>query len=104
VTTEPDPEQVLYAHLVDELSGYHGGLSSLGRLVSRLEPLIDQLEERGSEDWVRALRRNWGQLEILYALALDKGRGQLTDDEERDVAEIIDGIREQGNSRAAGGS
>jgi hypothetical protein len=89
VTTEPDPVKGLYSGLVEELSSYSGGLSDLGRVIGRLEPLIEQLEEHEGGDAVKALRREWGQLEILYALALDEGRGQLTVDEERDVAEIV---------------
>jgi hypothetical protein len=40
-------------------------------------------------DWVARLRREWGQLEIIYAVALDEGRSELSDEEQRDIGSAI---------------
>lgn len=71
------------------LLGYEGGLSGLGQLINRTETLIDALGPVAEADWVARLRREWGQLEIIYAVALDEGRSELSDEEQRDIGSAI---------------
>ena len=91
-----DIEKQIRSHTVGmerSLSGYGGGFPDLGRLVATLEAFVDSLEALTDARWVAQLRREWGQLEIVYALALDAGRSTLTDEEQQDIGLTIQNLR-----------
>lgn len=75
------------------LADYTEGRAELGRLTGDLQSLIDALEEVADVRRVERLRSSWGELEIIYAIALDEGR-PLTADEERDVQAIVEELNE----------
>lgn len=90
-TDNPDErEQFLTTLMCEALTAYESGHRDLARLVSDLESLISSLEDASDASWIGALRREWGELEIVHALALDEGRSALTSDEKRDVNQTVD--------------
>ncbi|WP_156771867.1 hypothetical protein [Mycobacterium sp. 1245805.9] len=78
---------------LDSLKDYSGGFVGLERVDRDLKSIIRSLEEVADPSWTNSLLRQWGQLEIIYALILDEGRFRLTHEEEADVREIIATIR-----------
>jgi hypothetical protein len=78
--------------MADALSDYEARRSNLAQLVRDVESVIDSLAEVADAVWVAELRELWGTLEIIHAVVLDEGRSVLTDDEQRDVAEIASAL------------
>jgi hypothetical protein len=93
VTDPGEQERFLVGVIEKALAGYEEGRSNLGRLVRRVESAIDELAHVADADWVAALRRSWGELEIVYALMLNEGRSSLSDEERRDVAGAVVALR-----------
>jgi hypothetical protein len=77
---------------LDSLNHYSGGFVELERVDRDLKSIIRSLEEVADPSWTSSLLRQWGQLEIIYALVLDDGRLYLTQDEEMDVRGIVAGL------------
>lgn len=77
---------------LDSLSSYGGGFAELERIDRDLKSIIRSLNDVADASWTGSLLRQWGQLEIIYALALKDGRFRLTKDEEGDVQEIVAGL------------
>ncbi len=75
------------------LSDFRGGLDDLSRVTSATKSVLSSLEIISDENWVKEARRQWGQLEILYALVLEDGRESLTDTEHADTVEIVASLR-----------
>lgn len=95
MTTEENPEDriALLQRLAAEcLKNYHGGLADLERLDRDLKSIIRALSDIADPSWTKSLLRQWGQLEIIYALALDEGRVRLSQDEENEVQDIVAGL------------
>ena len=88
VTSSYDRVAYLKQLAVDCLSRFTGGFLGLERLVGEIKSIIRSLDEVADPSWTGALRKQWGQLEIVYALALDEGRSSLTGAEEQDVQEL----------------
>lgn len=74
---------------LDSLNHYSGGFDALERVDRDLKSIIRSLEEVADPSWTGSLLRQWGELEIIYALALDDGRRYLTQGEETDVQGIV---------------
>lgn len=53
------------------IARFQSGGVSFGRLISDLEGLLEA-RERASEQWIDDFRSAWGDLEIPYAVALDR--------------------------------
>lgn len=71
------------------LSRFNGGLDGVSFLLMKMKSVLSLLEATSTDAWIAEARRDWGQLEILYALVLEDGRAALTREEERDVAAIV---------------
>ncbi len=92
--TDPNEQEQFLAGLLEKaLVRYEDGQSGLAQLVRGVGSAIDELENVSDADWVAELRRSWGTLEIIYAVALDEGRSSLSDEERRDVAEAVVALR-----------
>ena len=80
-------------------------LAALGGLVSSAGELINELEADADPAWTDRLNEAWADLELIYAVRLDRG-GDLDADERRDVARAANAIRElvsgDGEGRSAG--
>jgi hypothetical protein len=80
---------------LSSLAAYRGGFRGLEAVASDIKSIIRSLQEVADRSWTDKILRKWGQLEILYALALDEGRSSLTREEEEDVRQIIDALTEE---------
>jgi hypothetical protein len=74
---------------IDSLSNYRGGFAELQRIDQDVDSIIQSLDDIADPFWVATLFRQWGQLEIMYALALADERFRLTQKEEVDAREIV---------------
>lgn len=74
------------------LNSYSGGFEELEQLDRDLKSIIRTLSELADSSWTKSLLRQWGQLEIIYALVLADGRRHLNQDEENDVRDIVAGL------------
>jgi hypothetical protein len=77
---------------LNSLSSYSGGFAELERIDRQLKAIIRSLKDVADPAWTSLLHRQWGQLEIIYALVLHDGRSCLTEDEEIDVRKIVAGL------------
>jgi hypothetical protein len=55
----------------ERIAKFRAGDVSLGTLISDLEGLLEA-RERASDSWIDDFRSAWGDLEIPYAVALDR--------------------------------
>ncbi|ARG60078.1 hypothetical protein PJK45_05030 [Mycobacterium kansasii] len=74
---------------LDSLNRYSGGFADLERVDRDLKSIIRSLNDVADPSWTSSLLRLWGQLEIIYALALDEERFRLTEEEEVYVRGVI---------------
>jgi hypothetical protein len=77
---------------VDSLEDYRGGFAALERVDRNLKSIIRCLEDIADPLWTSSLFKQWGELEIIYALVLDDGRLRLTQEEEAEVRGIVAGL------------
>jgi hypothetical protein len=61
-----------FARMIERLRAFRAGELDIGKLISDLEGLMWALE-LASQDWIDAFQSEWGELEIAYAVALDRG-------------------------------
>jgi hypothetical protein len=84
--TEPfdadDREPHLRKLATTSLEAFHGSFGELDRVVSDMKSVIRSLEGLVDPVWLASLTKQWGQLEIIFAVALDEGRSALTPEEE----------------------
>src|SRR4051812_47150635 len=78
--------------MLDAVGRYERGEIGLGRLVSDLESLLDALDNL-SEEWRDSFLGEWGDLEQVHAVALDRSENQLNDQESRLVGDSLKAIR-----------
>ena len=64
-------EQRQYALMLERLQGFRQGTVPLPRLISDLEGLLVALE-MAPDEWIDEFRSVWLDLEVAYALALDR--------------------------------
>lgn len=62
--------------MLDLLHAYERGHVNLGTLIRNLEALLESLQSVNS-DWRNLFLREWGKLEDVHAVALDRGTTQL---------------------------
>lgn len=74
---------------LSSLHAFSGGFADLERVVRDLKSVLPALEGLAGSACVEALRRQWGQLEIIYALALDDERYSLAPEEEVSASEAV---------------
>lgn len=77
----------------DLLQQYGSGTTDLSNLIAGLEVLLDALES-ADEEWKRAFRRQWGVLEIEYAVALDHGQTALSSDGIARISRAVEEMRD----------
>lgn len=78
-------EEFLVALITRALSSYKSNEIGLARLVADVESGVEALFGFAESGWVEELRSAWSGLEIVYAVALDEDRAELTDEERGDV-------------------
>lgn len=61
----------------DRLAGFTARALSLPLLINDLEALVWELE-LASDDWKDGFLMEWGELEIAYSVALDRGEAIRT--------------------------
>ncbi|MDW8224032.1 MAG: hypothetical protein RMJ82_13900, partial [Gemmatales bacterium] len=64
----------------------------IDRLISSLDALLGLLE-RTDQEWRDAFRYEWGTLETMYAIALDRGVTQLSSENRALSDEAIQNMR-----------
>ena len=85
-------EQRLYRTMAEHLDQYEGGTIGLDHLISSLDALLEVLE--GTDQvWRDAFRYEWGTLEMVYAIALDRGVTQLSPENQTLINEAIKNMR-----------
>jgi hypothetical protein len=90
-TTTVDSDPLRIATLA--VSRYRRGMTSFPNFVIELERAVYEAEER-ADSRAMELRRIWGQLEIVNALALDEGVEISSSDREVDglIAHMLDAL------------
>ncbi|ETW25211.1 hypothetical protein [Mycobacterium gastri] len=78
---------------LDSLNSYGGGFADLERVDRDLKSIIRSLNDVADPSWTSSLLRLWGQLEIIYALALDEERFRLSEEDEAYVQGVIAELR-----------
>jgi hypothetical protein len=74
---------------IDCLNTYGGGFAELERLDRDLKSKIRSLSELANSSRTQSLIREWGQLEIICASTLADGQLYLSQDDEKDVQDIV---------------
>src|SRR5690625_500963 len=89
--TNEDHDRAAYLRrlALDSLSSYRGGFAELERIDRDLKSIVRALSDIAEAPWARSLVRLWGQLEIIYACALNDGRHDLTSREEAEIQVVI---------------
>ncbi len=76
----------------DLLQQWDSGKTNIANLITNLEALLEALESV-DEDWKRAFRRQWGVLEIEYAVTLDRGQTSLSSDGIERISRAVEEMR-----------
>ena len=87
-------DQRLYRTMVEHLDQYDRGVIGLDQLIPSLDALLCILEGT-DQAWRDAFRYEWGTLEMVHAIALDRGVTQLSPENQALIDE---------RSRTCGGS
>ncbi len=85
-------DQRLYRTMAEHLDQYDGGAIGLDHLISSLDALLAVLEGT-DQAWRDAFRYEWGTLETVYAIALDRGVTQLYPENQALIDEAIKNMR-----------
>lgn len=95
-SNEPSDQEDKFRQLgLLALASSKGGLDGLSALLTKMKSVLSSLEAISTDAWIAEGRRDWGKLEILYALALEDGRVALTHEEESDVVAIVNVLTER---------
>ncbi|MFB7842330.1 hypothetical protein [Microbacterium sp. NPDC056052] len=85
-----EPIQIaLILAAIDSLDHFDGDLAHLADMQARTRAALNALEIGHQTDNLRAARREWGQIEIIYALALDQERSILLVDDRDDMWQAV---------------
>jgi hypothetical protein len=85
-------DQRLYRTMAEHLDQYEGGVIALDQLIQGLDALLGVLEGTG-QAWRDAFRYEWGTLEMVHAIALDRGVTQLSPENQALIDEAIKNMR-----------
>jgi hypothetical protein len=88
-----EKERRLLELLYGTLDAYDARAIAFEALLGRVQNVIDELDGLAEPSRVARLRNAWGQLEILWAFALDEGRWTLTPEEQGEVRESVAEMR-----------
>jgi hypothetical protein len=77
-----------YDLMAEHLRRFEEGSSNLGTLVAGLDSLMACLEAPDQE-WIQRFRSEWWTLEQVYAVALDRGKTELSAEDEALVNEAV---------------
>jgi hypothetical protein len=85
-------DQRLYRTMAEQLDQYGGRTIGLDHLIGGLDALLALLEGT-DQSWRDAFRYEWGTLETVYAIALDRGVTQLSPENQALIDEAIKNMR-----------
>ncbi|WP_152642158.1 hypothetical protein [Microbacterium azadirachtae] len=89
-----EPIQIaLIAAAIDSLDRFDGDLTHLAEMQARTKAALNALDIGHQTDDLRAARREWGQNEIIYALALDQKSSTLRVDEREGMWQAVRALR-----------
>ena len=80
------------AQLVRQMDAYDGSLDMLGHIIADLDAVWNR-EQDWSENERRRFRSIWGELEQVYAVALDQNARALEPSDETDVRDALRQLR-----------
>ncbi len=80
---------------LNALNSYDGTFAGLERLDRDLKSVIRSLDTSGMSAWSQWLIGPWGQLEIIYASALDENRSTLAVDEILEIRSVVSELIEE---------
>jgi hypothetical protein len=89
MSSAAEREEYLTGLAVQSLATFDGTFSDLERVVSDVDSILRSLAEVSDPRFIRLIFRQWGQLEILFAIALDEASRDLTEQEAADAREIV---------------
>jgi hypothetical protein len=78
--------------MIEHLDQYERGIIALGDLLSGVDALFSLLEGM-QQEWTEHFRYQWGSLEMINAIAMDRGQAHLSVDDQRIVNEAIANMR-----------
>jgi hypothetical protein len=76
----------------EHLDQYEGGVIGLDHLIGSLDALLALLEGT-DQAWRDAFRYEWGTLETVYAIALDRGLPQPSSENQTLINDAIKNMR-----------
>ena len=91
--TLSESDQRQYQLMADRLKGFEKRTISLNRLINDLEALLDVLQAPEGE-WKAAFRSEWGTLEVVCAVALDRGETVLSPEGKKWVEEAVENMNQ----------
>ncbi|MFI5783798.1 hypothetical protein [Nocardia sp. NPDC051570] len=78
MTFDGAPTLALRRRVHSALAAYRDGTYSLPELIDDLSMLINEMENDSvnaiNSEWISEFRQQWGTLEEVYAVALDRGQ------------------------------
>jgi hypothetical protein len=80
---------------LSSLGSYQGGFGGLEAVVTDIKSIVRSLQEVADPAWAAKILKQWGQLEILFALVLDDGRSSLTAREEEEATDIVHALMKE---------
>lgn len=96
--TDNDYDLRQYRQTLRALHNYQGGSMNLTTLIQNLDALYQCLRE-APQLWKRSFESEWGTLEDVYAIMLDKGEVNLDDIGRKLVDESINKLESIVNSQ-----
>lgn len=91
--TLSESDQRQYQLMADRLKGFEKHTISLNRLINDLEALLEVLQAP-EEEWKAAFRSEWGILEVVCAVALDRGEKVLSPEGKKWVEEAVENMNQ----------
>jgi hypothetical protein len=82
-----------YNRMLQVIERYETGRATIATLIDDLYALIRALENV-SPDWRRLLVSRWAPLEEVYAMALYRREGRLSEDDREDIASALRDLRD----------
>jgi hypothetical protein len=82
-----------YLAMRERIEGFDRGTLTLRRLIADLDALLESLQEV-DENWKSSFQQQWGTLEDVYAVSLDKRSGQLTANDRQLIAQAAEKMRQ----------
>lgn len=77
--------------MIKKILGFKSGKFPLGDLIYDLEALLNTMEDN-DDIWKKKFRSYWADLEIIYALALEKDNLNFCAKDQKNITDAIENL------------